>query len=243
MLAQEFARIWPLVKAIRSRVVAPVDLLGCEQLAEKDGPAGVFEFQILVAALLSSQTRDEKTAEAVTRLKARGSRHFGADWVHSQTVEDLADALRPVGFYNQKAKNLKSIAKTLLEESNGRVPSEYAALIALPGIGPKMASLILSCAFKQNDSIVVDTHVHRISTALNWGCRICKDACKDAEHTRMALQQWLPKQVWGDYSLMLVGLGQLLNSAKQALIDCCDTLDAEIQDDARKLLVKLGLRL
>lgn len=237
----DFNKLWPVIKKLRCAILAPVDIMGCEQLAEKDGPDGVFEFQILISALLSSQTRDHKTAEAVTRLKERGGKYVGIEWVSERSIEDIADAIRPVGFYNQKAKYMKEIAFILNNKYQSKVPDTFQDLVALPGIGPKMASLILSCGFKKNDSICVDTHVHRISTALKWGCTKCK-ACKEPEHTRLALQQWLPRALWGEYSLQLVGLGQLMKERKKELLYYCNSCTGEEKDEAVSILQKLGVK-
>jgi endonuclease-3 len=237
-LNQQFEHLWPIIKSIRSRLIAPVDTMGCEALAERGSPEGVFEFQILIAALLSSQTKDAKTAEAMSRLKELSGNYLDIDWVLKASVDQIAEAIRPVGFYNQKAKYLKSIANILNDQYDKHVPHTYRELIALPGIGPKMASLILTCAFNRNDSICVDTHVHRITNALKWGCQKCKK-CKHVQHTRLALQEWLPEKFWGDYSLTLVGLGQLLQTKKNKLIKCSE--DMEDKDEAVKLLNKLGI--
>jgi endonuclease-3 len=230
-----------LIRRIRTHVAAPVDSLGCQSLAESNCGQDVFEFQVLIGALLSSQTKDERTAEAVRRLKERGGKGVSSEWVKEQSIDEIADAIRPVGFYNQKAKYLKQIADILHEKYDKRVPRTYDQLIQLPGIGPKMASLILSCGFGQNDSICVDTHVHRISKTLQWGCHKCVD-CKDVEHTRLALQSWLPQDLWGDFSLHLVGLGQLLNTGKEKLIAYTASIEEpQEKDDTEILLMRLGI--
>jgi endonuclease III len=106
-----------------------------------------------------------------------------------------------------------------------------------------MASLILNCAFRKNDSICVDTHVHRISKTLKWACQKCAD-CKEVEHTRLALQVWLPTDLWGDFSLQLVGMGQLLNTGKDKLREYAEALDDQDEKEVTcKLLKKLGLKM
>lgn len=77
-----------------------------------------------------------------------------------------------------------------------------------------MANMIVSCAFNECNGIIVDTHIHRICTALRWGCRSCSK-CKQPEHTRQVLEQWVPRSIWRDFSLLLVGLGQQVQQFPQ----------------------------
>ena len=73
-----------------------------------------------------------------------------------------------VGFHNNKAKYIKKTTEILAEKHKGKVPSNYDDLIALPGVGPKMAHLVLQVAYNDVQGVSVDTHVHRISGRLGW---------------------------------------------------------------------------
>ena len=118
---------------------------------------------------------------------------------------ELQDLIYNVSFFRRKADYLKRTARILTDEHNGDVPGDLDAVLALPGVGPKMAYLFLQVAYNKTEGIGVDTHVHRISRRLGW-----TDAakCKTPEHTRKALQAWLPKEYWRPINALLVGFGQ-----------------------------------
>lgn len=95
-------------------------------------------YQILVALMLSSQTKDEITYAACQRLKTVG---FTSQSLASIEVSDLEKLLYPVGFYKTKAKNIKKASQIILDEYNAEIPDTLETLMKLPGVGPKMASL------------------------------------------------------------------------------------------------------
>jgi endonuclease-3 len=108
-----------------------------------------------------------------------------------------------ISLYRQKAKYLRGVGRACVE-LDGDIPTDIKGLTALPGIGPKMGYLTLSSAWGKVDGIGVDTHVHRISNRLRWV------KSKDAEGTRAQLERWLPKDLWADVNLQLVGFGQMV---------------------------------
>lgn len=93
-----------------------------------------------MAAFLSSQTKDEVTAACMNRLIESG---LSPESIDSLSAETLRDMLYGVGFHNTKAKNLKEISRIILQNYSGKVPDKYEQLVGLPGIGPKMANLVL----------------------------------------------------------------------------------------------------
>jgi endonuclease-3 len=101
---------------------------------------------------------------------------------------------------------LKKTAEILLRDYDGDIPPTLDELMALPGIGPKMAYLIMQEAWNKNEGIGVDTHVHRIANRLGW----VRTAKQTPEHTRKQLEEWLPKRYWRHVNVMLVGFGQTL---------------------------------
>src|SRR5690606_15082494 len=148
------------IRRMRSGEDAPVDTMGCERCVDDKATPKEKRFQILVSLLLSSQTKDEVTYAASTRLRELGLTPENI----SQTDEDkLRDTIYPVGFYKNKAKYLKQMSKILVEQYNGDIPRSVEDLCKLPGIGPKMAYLAMNCAWMQAVGIGVDTHVHRIA--------------------------------------------------------------------------------
>jgi len=194
---------------------AAVDSMGCEKIADVDGDTvdddRYRRYLTLTSAMLSSQTRDEINHAAMRRLRAHGCTPARV----AATEEDALDAmLNPVGFHRRKAQYLRATAKILLEEYDGDIPRSVEALCALPGVGPKMAYLVMNVAWRQPTGICVDVHVHRISERLGWvpPTAIGKNGSprkKTPEDTRAALESWLPREEWIDVNPLLVGFGQL----------------------------------
>ena len=89
--------------------------------------------------------------------------------------------------FQKKVEFIKKTSKILQEEYHGDIPDSVAALCKLPGVGPKMAYLVMKCAWNQVIGIGVDTHVHRICNRLGWV------KTKQPEETRKALEDWLPR--------------------------------------------------
>eukprot|EP00435_Cladocopium_sp_Y103_P021562 s158_g5.t1 len=155
-----------LIKRLRARRTAPVDSIGCERLANVNASQADFEWQCLVAAMLSSQTRDQATAEAMAALEA--AKVNSVQRVCSTTQTKVAKLIKAVGFFNVKAKTLREAARICKKDYKGRIPNTLEGLMKLPGIGPKMAHLIMHSAFDRQQGICVDTHVHRIANQLAW---------------------------------------------------------------------------
>jgi len=155
-------------------------------------------FRLLVACVISLRTKDEVTAESSRRLFTI------ADTPHALAALDpaaIAEAIFPAGFYNTKAKQLRSIGEILSTRYDGRVPAEEKALLALPGVGRKTANLVLGLGFGI-PAICVDTHVHRISNRLG----LVETASPD--ETEKALQKVLPRDLWIPINDLLVTFGQ-----------------------------------
>jgi endonuclease-3 len=218
---KDFENVWGIIKALREVRDAPVDLWGCDKVVDWSAPRDVVEFQILVAAMLSSQTKDQYVKQAMDNLRACDLSVGGA---LNLTEDELDDKIRMVGFHRVKAKNIQKTAKLIQSEFSGRVPSTFDALISLPGVGPKMANLVMNCAFDKSHGICVDTHVHRICNLLGWGCKSCNPRCKEPEHTREVVEQWLPREMWREFTYLLVGLGQQSQSDRRVLVRRCFNL-------------------
>ncbi|KAG0625242.1 hypothetical protein M758_2G039600 [Ceratodon purpureus] len=198
-----------IVEEIRSMRIdkdAPVDLFGTHQLLDVEANKETQQFQALVAAMISSQTRDAVTGAAMQRLRAMpGGLTISQIASDAIEVDALAEILKPVGFYRQKAKFMKSIAQTLsAPPHNGAVPNSVEELMKLPGVGPKVALLVLWVAFGMGEEgLIVDTNVRRVCSRLGW---VPTDATP--ELTRRSLESWLPRTLWADVSFLFVGFGQ-----------------------------------
>ncbi|CDW56849.1 HHH and HhH-GPD domain containing protein [Trichuris trichiura] len=191
------------IEAMRSDKEAPVDTSGCCKLSEPNADPKTKRYQLLLALMLSSQTKDAVTAAAMHRLKQHGC---SLENVLAMTEEQLGKLIYPVSFWKTKAKAIKKTSGILLEKYDGDIPQTVSDLCKLPGVGPKMAYLAVQIAWNRCDGIGVDTHVHRISNRLGW---VPKET-KTPEQTRKALESWLPRQYWRDINKLLVGFGQTI---------------------------------
>ena len=157
---------WRLIKELRKDRTAVVDTMGCERLADPQASEKDRRYHVLVSLMLSSQTKDTVNAAVMGALKARG---LSVKRILDETSEDeFHELIKPVGFHNVKTKNIRKATQILRDEYDEEVPSTMEELLALPGVGPKMALLVLKCAFDITAGISVDTHVHRISNQLGW---------------------------------------------------------------------------
>ncbi|EOA27348.1 hypothetical protein CARUB_v10023463mg [Capsella rubella] len=207
------------IRQMRSSEDAPVDSMGCDK-AGSFLPPTERRFAVLLGALLSSQTKDQVNNAAIHRLHQNGLLTPEAvDKADESTIREL---IYPVGFYTRKATYMKKIARICLVKYNGDIPSSLDDLLSLPGIGPKMAHLILHIAWNDVQGICVDTHVHRICNRLGWVSRPgTKQKTTSPEETRVALQQWLPKEEWVAINPLLVGFGQMICTPLRPRCEAC----------------------
>ncbi|XP_031257132.1 endonuclease III homolog 1, chloroplastic-like isoform X4 [Pistacia vera] len=211
------------IRKMRASEDAPVDSMGCEK-AGSSLPPKERRFAVLVSALLSSQTKDNVTHGAIQRLLQNDLLTAEAiDRAHEAAIKDL---IYPVGFYTRKASNLKKIAKLCLMKYDGDIPSSLEELLLLPGIGPKMAHLVMNVGWDNVQGICVDTHVHRICNRLGWVSQPGrKQKTSSPEETREALQLWLPKEEWVPINPLLVGFGQTICTPVRPRCEMCSVND------------------
>ena len=156
-------------------------------------------FRVLIATMLSAQTRDRVTAEASARLfrVARSPRTMAA-----LPLSRIQRLIYPVSFYRIKARHVKAACRQILDRFGGRVPDRMEDLLTLPGVGRKTANLVLILSHASRDNICVDTHVHRISNRLGWV------RTKTPDRTEQALYRIVPRRYWPKVNLYLVTWGQ-----------------------------------
>ncbi len=118
----------------------------------------VTPFQLLIAVILSAQATDVGVNKATARLFPVAPDAAG---ILALGEEGLADYIKTIGLYRTKARNVIATCRILLEQHDGEVPQERAALEALPGVGRKTANVVLNTAFGQ-PTIAVDTHIFRL---------------------------------------------------------------------------------
>jgi endonuclease-3 len=156
-------------------------------------------FRVLIATLLSAQTKDAVTAVASARLfkAARTPRTMAA-----LPVSRIERLIYPVSFYRNKARHVKKACRQILDDFGGVVPETMDGLLTLAGVGRKTANLVLILSHASRDNICVDTHVHRISNRLGWV------ETKTPDQTEQALYRVVPRKWWPDVNLYLVTWGQ-----------------------------------
>lgn len=120
-----------------------------------------------------------------------------------------------IGFYNVKAKQILQICHILKNKYNSDIPHTYEELKKLPGIGEKIAQLILQTALNKHEGIAVDIHVHRIANRLNWV------NSKNELDTQMKLKSYVQKELWSEINHVLVGFGQVICKGKKPLCEKC----------------------
>ncbi|HET7007173.1 MAG TPA: endonuclease III [Candidatus Binatia bacterium] len=157
-------------------------------------------FRVLISCILSLRTQDATTAKASHRLFAV------ADSPHAMvklSAKKIASLIYPVGFYKTKARQIRAICQTIIDQYGGKVPDEIDELLKFNGVGRKTANLVVTLGYNK-PGICVDTHVHRISN--RWG--YIKTATP--EKSEIALRAKLPKRYWIEYNNLLVNFGQHL---------------------------------
>jgi len=155
-------------------------------------------FHVLVSTMISLRTKDEVTARASERLLERAPTPRQMALLDA---EEIGRLIYPAGFYNTKARNLRTVAGILEHGHGSQVPSRMEELLALPGVGRKTANLVRNLGFGL-DGICVDTHVHRISNRLGWV------RTRTPGETEKALEAILPKRFWIPINELLVAFGQ-----------------------------------
>ena len=205
---------YDLIVELRADRTAVVDSMGAEAIAA-DSPAEERAFQSLISLMLSSQTKDTVNIATMRKLRAHGCT---LENLRATSDETLHELIRAVGFHNNKVKFIRQTMDILHEKHGGRVPDSMEELLELPGVGPKMSLILLSIVYGKIEGISVDTHVHRICNQLGW---TGDKGTKQPEQTRKAIESWMPREVWPYVNVLLVGLGQEVQTEKAKLLTKC----------------------
>lgn len=161
-------------------------------------------FTLMVAVALSAQTTDKKVNQVTPNLfKVAGTPEKMAEL----EVEEIRELIKEIGLSNTKARNLKRMAELLLERHNGVVPQTYEELEALPGVGHKTASVVMSQGFGF-PAFPVDTHIHRLMTL--WKLTSGKNV---VETEKDAKSIW-PESVWNKLHLQIIYYGREYSTAR-----------------------------
>ena len=155
-------------------------------------------FTLLVAVLLSAQCTDKKVNEVTPALFAAGPTPAHMAMLDEATI---LSHIRQLGLARTKARHVKRLAELLLERHGGDVPSSFAELEALPGVGHKTASVVMAQAFGV-PAFPVDTHIHRL--AQRWGL----SSGESVARTERDLKALFPREAWNKLHLQIIFYGR-----------------------------------
>ena len=155
-------------------------------------------YLVLIGCILSLRTNDRTTYPATLRMLKLAKT---PQEMMKVGVNELAAAIYPVGFYENKAKQIIELSRQIVEELDGKVPDEIDELCKFKGVGRKTANLVLARGFNK-PAICVDVHVHRIFNRLGYV------KTKTPEETEFALRKKLPVKHWIDINTLIVTHGQ-----------------------------------
>lgn len=172
-------------------------------------------YTLLVAVLLSAQCTDERVNKITPFLFAKADNPF--DMMHVP-VEEIQEIIKPCGLSPRKSKAISELSKILVEKYNGEVPASFEALEALPGVGHKTASVVMSQAFGI-PAFPVDTHIHRL--AQRW--KLTNG--KNVEQTEKDLKRIFPKENWNKLHLQIIFYGREYCPARGHVKDKCFICD------------------
>ncbi len=189
------SNVVPVLRSL-GRAIRSMEEPAVEKIAEEtqEDP-----FRVLIATLLSAQTKDAVTAAASARLFKVA--HTPQAMV-GLTVSRIERLIYPVSFYRNKARHVKQACRQILDDFSAVVPDTMDELLTLAGVGRKTANLVLILSHASRDNICVDTHVHRISNRLGWV------KTRTPDQTEQALYKVVPRKWWADVNLYLVTWGQ-----------------------------------
>lgn len=172
-------------------------------------------YLVLIACILSLRTNDLTTYPATLRMLEIGREP--KDFAYCD-VDMLTKAIYPVGFYQNKAKQIVELSRIIVEELDNKVPDTIEDLIKFNGVGRKTANLVLAKGFNI-PAICVDVHVHRIFNRLGYL------KTRNPEETEFALREKLPKKYWMDINTLLVTHGQNVCKPIKPKCDECPISD------------------
>jgi endonuclease III len=172
--------------------------------------------EMLVATILSAQCTDERVNK-VTETLFRTFRR-PEDYLEVPEAE-LAAAIKPTGFYNQKTKSIRGACRMIVERFGGEVPSTMEELIELPGVARKTANIVLGNAFGKVEGIAVDTHVRRVSQRLGF------TANEDPDKIEQDLMRLIPKERWFDFTYVIIDHGRTICVARKPRCGECPVSD------------------
>lgn len=168
-------------------------------------------FQLLIAVILSAQCTD-KRVNIVT--KELFKKYPDAEAFAKADLKELEDDIKPTGFFHNKAQNIINASRRIIDVFNGEVPRELDELLSLPGVGRKTANVIRGQVYGE-PSIVVDTHVKRVSK------RLALTEEDDPTKVEFDLMKKLPRESWILVNIHFIALGRSFCDARKPRCEEC----------------------
>lgn len=169
------------------------------------------DYTLLVSVLLSAQCTDERVNKTTPFLFAKADNPF--DMIRLEILE-IKEIIRPCGLSETKSKAIWNLSKILIESHDGKVPQSFEALEALPGVGHKTASVVMSQAFGV-PAFPVDTHIHRL--AKRWKLSNGKNVVQ----TEKDLKRLFSREKWNALHLQFIFYGREYCPAQRHIVDNC----------------------
>ena len=182
-------------------------------------------WQLLFSTILSAQCTDARVNIVTADLYKK---YPTLEAFATADLKEMEEDVKPTGFYHNKAKNLIACARRLISDFDGEVPSTIEELTSLPGVGRKTANVILGNIYHV-DSIVVDTHVGRISRRFGFTKKT------DPTEVEFELMKVLPKDHWILYNIQIITFGREICTARSPKCDICPLYDLCRAGDKKKL--------
>lgn len=161
-------------------------------------------YTLLIAVLMSAQSTDVRVNQITPLLFERADNPY--DMI-KLTEEEIREIIKPVGLSPMKSKGIYGLSKILIEKHDGQVPQSFEALEALPAVGHKTASVVMSQAFGV-PAFPVDTHIHRLMYRWNFSNG------KNVVQTEKDAKRLFPKELWNDLHLQIIWYGREYSPAR-----------------------------
>ena len=169
------------------------------------------DYELLIATMLSAQSTDKRVNEVTSVLFSK----YDIYSLKDADILDIERIIKPVGTFHKKAIFIKKIAKSLVDNCNGKVPNNKSFLIKLPGVGRKTINVVLANLYNV-PGFAVDTHVIRISKILGLA-----DYGDDVITIEKKLNRIFPKDKWNRVNNQLILFGRYICKAKKPLCNSC----------------------
>ena len=196
---------------MKKKALAVIDIL---KQRYPDAPCALHyqkDYELMIAVRLSAQCTDARVNLVTPKLFAA---YPTLEAMAAADITDVENHIHSCGFYRQKAKDIVLACQMLLEKHGGKVPNTMEALLALPGVGRKTANVIRGNIYNE-PSIVVDTHVKRISKKLGLS------KSDDPVKAEQELMKTLPKDHWILYNIQLITFGREICKAPTPKCEEC----------------------